>query len=62
MKVKLFSLNKGDRFILNNKEYIVKMYKNKYIPTLGKILNCVCFDKEGNTQMFLQNWEVIKNI
>jgi hypothetical protein len=58
MKVKLFGLNRGDRFILNNKEYTVEMYKYKFMPTLGKVLNCVCFDEKGNTQMFIRDWDV----
>ena len=57
---KLFSLNKGDSFTLDDKEYTVDYCIYKIMPKLGKTLNCVCFDNEGEEHWFTKNWDVVR--
>ena len=57
--VKIFALNIGDKFILNDKEYTITGFRQKRVPRLGKCLHCVTLC-EGKVQMFLRNWEVKK--
>lgn len=60
--IKLFSLNRGDRFTLDDKEYTVRCYRYKFMPKIGKTLNIVCFDNQGKTSCFIRNWDVMKEI
>lgn len=59
--VNLFSLNIGDRFILDNKKYTITDFRQKRVPRLGKCLHCLTLC-EGKVQMFLRNWQVQRAI
>ena len=56
-KIKLFSLQSGDKFIFSNTEFTVKYYKNNHLP-IGNRYSIVCFDNSGELQEFIYNWEV----
>lgn len=57
-KARLFTLEPKDRFIMDETKYTVKYYKYKNMPTLGRVLRCVCFNDKGEIQCFIRNWEV----
>ena len=58
MKTKIFELNPGDKFILNNKVFTVVKFVKKFMPTLGRVLNCKTISEDNKIALFISNFEV----
>lgn len=56
--MKLFKLKPGQEFIFNGRRLKIKRFVKKYMPMLGRVLNCECVDSHGAKCKFIQNWDV----
>lgn len=56
--MKLFDLQKGDTFMLNDKQFICQGFVQKFMPTIGKVMVMKSVDNKGNVSLFSRNWEV----
>lgn len=56
----IFSLSKGDRFVLENTEYTVRRFFKKRLPKIGSTLICETIDENEKIAWFTRNLPVIK--